>query len=123
MNAPLFNKLGALIGPFGIRNRYMAEPKPQSKETSPGTNSRTLLDSAIRTLEAEAGGVAALTAAIRNGLGAPFVAAIELIRSVRGRVIVTGMGKSGHVQPQDRRDVVVDRHARVLRASGRGRTW
>ena len=97
MNAPLFNKLGALIGPFGIRNRYMAEPKPQSKETSSGTNSRTLLDSAIRTLEAEAGGVAALTAAIRNGLGAPFVAAVELIRGVRGRVIVTGMGKSGHV--------------------------
>ncbi|MEW6451011.1 MAG: KpsF/GutQ family sugar-phosphate isomerase [Pseudomonadota bacterium] len=56
-----------------------------------------LVDSAVRTLEAEAGGIAALTAAIRNGLGAPFVAAVDLIRGVRGRVIVTGMGKSGHV--------------------------
>ena len=38
-----------------------------------------------------------LIAALRNGLGASFVAAIDLIRSVEGRVIVTGMGKSGHV--------------------------
>src|SRR6476620_5233847 len=75
----------------------MCKPKPQDKEVLSGTNCRALLDSAIRTLEAEAGGVAALTAAIRNGLGAPFVAAVELIRGVRGRVIVTGMGKSGHV--------------------------
>jgi arabinose-5-phosphate isomerase len=34
---------------------------------------------------------------LRNGLSASFVAAIEMIRSVEGRVIVTGMGKSGHV--------------------------
>lgn len=63
------------------------------------SNERLLgfIDSAVRTLEAEAGGIAALTAAIRNGLGAPFVAAVDLIRGVRGRVIVTGMGKSGHV--------------------------
>ncbi len=63
------------------------------------SNERLLgfIDSAVRTLEAEAGGIAALTAAIRNGLGAPFVAAVNLIRNVRGRVIVTGMGKSGHV--------------------------
>lgn len=73
----------------------MSKPNPRDKSADKST--RTLLDSAIRTLEAEAGGVAALTAAIRNGLGAPFVAAIELIRGVRGRVIVTGMGKSGHV--------------------------
>jgi arabinose-5-phosphate isomerase len=32
-----------------------------------------------------------------NGLGAPFAAAVDAIRSARGRVIVTGMGKSGHV--------------------------
>jgi arabinose-5-phosphate isomerase len=32
-----------------------------------------------------------------NGLGAPFVAAVDTIRAARGRVIVTGMGKSGHV--------------------------
>jgi arabinose-5-phosphate isomerase len=53
--------------------------------------------SALRTLDTEAEGVAALAAAMSDGLGAPFVAAIETIRAARGRVIVTGMGKSGHV--------------------------
>ena len=32
-----------------------------------------------------------------DALGASFVAAVEKIRSARGRVIVTGMGKSGHI--------------------------
>ena len=73
----------------------MTQPDRQDQTTF--KSSKSLLDSAIRTLETEVSGVAALTAAIRNGLGAPFVAAIELIRGVRGRVIVTGMGKSGHV--------------------------
>jgi arabinose-5-phosphate isomerase len=55
------------------------------------------VSSAIRTLEAEGDGVAALATALRNGLGAGFVAAVEAIRAVDGRVIVTGIGKSGHV--------------------------
>ena len=53
--------------------------------------------SALRTLEAEAGGVTALATAIRGPLGKAFIAAIELIKNCRGRVIVTGMGKSGHI--------------------------
>ncbi len=53
--------------------------------------------SALRTLEAEGGGIDALRAALRNGLSEGFVAAVELISKVEGRVIVTGMGKSGHV--------------------------
>jgi arabinose-5-phosphate isomerase len=53
--------------------------------------------SALRTLDTEREGVAALAAAMCDGLGAPFVAAVETIRNARGRVIVTGMGKSGHV--------------------------
>jgi arabinose-5-phosphate isomerase len=55
------------------------------------------LISALRTLETESGGLAALAAAMADGLGAPFVAAVETIRAARGRVIVTGIGKSGHV--------------------------
>jgi len=58
---------------------------------------RDLIASAIRTLEAEAGGINALAAAIHDGLGEGFTAAIDLIRGASGRVIVTGMGKSGHV--------------------------
>ena len=53
--------------------------------------------SALRTLETEREGVAALAAAMTDGLGPRFVAAVDTIRAARGRVIVTGMGKSGHV--------------------------
>jgi arabinose-5-phosphate isomerase len=53
--------------------------------------------SALRTLATESGGLTALTAAMSDGLGAPFAAAVEIIREAKGRVIVTGMGKSGHV--------------------------
>jgi arabinose-5-phosphate isomerase len=35
--------------------------------------------------------------AIGNGLGEPFAAAVERIAAAKGRVIVSGMGKSGHV--------------------------
>jgi arabinose-5-phosphate isomerase len=56
-----------------------------------------LIACGLRTLEAEADGLTALGAAMRDGLGAAFVAAAALIKAARGRVIVTGMGKSGHV--------------------------
>src|SRR5665647_41264 len=61
------------------------------------TKADAAIDSALRTLDAERGGIDALIAALRDGLGASFAAAVELIRGAQGRVIVTGMGKSGHV--------------------------
>jgi arabinose-5-phosphate isomerase len=51
----------------------------------------------LRTLEAEAGGLAALSAAIADGLGGGFVAAVAMVKAARGRVVVTGMGKPGHI--------------------------
>lgn len=68
------------------------KPADMSRERA-----QAAIDSALRTLEAEGSGIEALTAALRDGLGAPFAQAIELIRAAQGRVIVTGMGKSGHV--------------------------
>jgi arabinose-5-phosphate isomerase len=53
--------------------------------------------SALRTLETEAGGIAALSEALGNGLGETFAAVVDLIRDAKGRVILTGLGKSGHV--------------------------
>src|SRR5580658_10001808 len=53
--------------------------------------------SALRSIETENEGLAALATAIGDGLGASFVSAVETIRDARGRLIVTGMGKSGHV--------------------------
>jgi arabinose-5-phosphate isomerase len=58
---------------------------------------QAVIDSALRTLDAEGSGVDALAGALRDRLGPEFVAAVELIRAAQGRVIVTGMGKSGHV--------------------------
>src|ERR1700721_2873602 len=55
------------------------------------------VQSALRTLEAEGSGIAAIEAALRSDLGEAFARAADLIRSAKGRVIVTGLGKSGHV--------------------------
>src|ERR1700689_2530013 len=66
-----------------------------AKTPEPAANSH--IASALRTLDTEAEGVAALVAAMSDGLGGPFVAAVETIRAARGGVIVTGLGKSGHV--------------------------
>ncbi len=51
------------------------------------------IDSGRRVLETEAAALSALAA----GLGDSFDQAIEVISAAEGRVIVTGMGKSGHV--------------------------
>src|SRR5256885_2690957 len=56
-----------------------------------------LIESALRTLDTEAGGIAALIAAIRSGLGTSLVAPVDLVSKSKGRRIVPGMGKSGHV--------------------------
>ncbi len=55
------------------------------------------LASALRTLDLERAGLTALHDALADGLGTLFADAVRLIREARGRVIVTGMGKSGHV--------------------------
>jgi arabinose-5-phosphate isomerase len=53
--------------------------------------------SALRTVATEQAGVAALAEALNDGLSEAFGRAIELVSAIRGRVIVTGVGKSGHI--------------------------
>jgi arabinose-5-phosphate isomerase len=72
----------------------MSKPKPVYNDSD---RAQAVIESALRTLDAEGGGVEALAIALRDGLGEAFAAAIELFRAAQGRVIVTGMGKSGHV--------------------------
>ncbi len=57
------------------------------------------IEAALRTIAAESEGLAALASALadRAGLGARFSEAVRAIAAARGRVILTGMGKSGHV--------------------------
>jgi len=59
----------------------------------PGVDPARVLALARQVLTTEAGAINALSAR----LGAPFVAAVELILRCRGRVVVSGVGKSGHV--------------------------
>jgi arabinose-5-phosphate isomerase len=53
--------------------------------------------SALRTVATERAGLDTLHEALANGMGEPFAAAVSMIRAAGGRVIVSGMGKSGHV--------------------------
>jgi arabinose-5-phosphate isomerase len=74
-------------------------PKSMLRSEDPPTSDpdEALIACALRTLEAETGGLAALSAAIRSGLGQAFISAVAMIKAARGRVIVSGMGKSGHI--------------------------
>ena len=53
--------------------------------------------SATRTLQLETQGLSALQAALTGELIDNFAEAVQILRNCRGRVIVTGMGKSGHI--------------------------
>lgn len=55
------------------------------------------VDTARRVISTEAQGLAALETALDNGLAQPFQDAVRLILQATGRVVVSGMGKSGHV--------------------------
>ncbi|RUM23669.1 KpsF/GutQ family sugar-phosphate isomerase [Rhizobium vallis] len=57
----------------------------------------SVLESAKRTIETEKRGLEALERAFDNGLAGPFTRAVEVIGDISGRVIVTGVGKSGHI--------------------------
>lgn len=51
----------------------------------------------LRTLAIEAAGLGQLQEAMAGPLGAAFVRAVDAMHGATGRVVVTGMGKSGHV--------------------------
>ncbi|SER42682.1 arabinose-5-phosphate isomerase [Faunimonas pinastri] len=55
------------------------------------------VQSALRTLGTEIDALNALNRALGNGLSEPFKEACATIRKAEGRVVVTGMGKSGHI--------------------------
>src|SRR5665213_907155 len=62
------------------------QPDPQIAESA-------TVAAARRVLRTEIDGLNALIGSLNGG----FDAALELIAAVRGRVIVSGMGKSGHI--------------------------
>jgi arabinose-5-phosphate isomerase len=75
----------------------MANPKPLMADSSGTDGANAAVASALRTLDAGGSGIAAIAAALAGPLGPAFTTAVDLIREAKGRVIVTGLGKSGHV--------------------------
>jgi arabinose-5-phosphate isomerase len=55
------------------------------------------VESALRTLATGQEGLNALAESLQNGLATPFRKAVDTISAIRGQVIVTGVGKSGHI--------------------------
>lgn len=53
--------------------------------------------SAVRTVETERAGLEALSSALTGPMHDAFCEAVRTIAEVKGRVIVTGIGKSGHI--------------------------
>jgi len=75
----------------------MANSKPLIAESSGTVSANAAVQSALRTLDAEGSGITAISAALQSDLGGSFASAADLIRNAKGRLIVTGLGKSGHI--------------------------
>ncbi|TWF55093.1 KpsF/GutQ family sugar-phosphate isomerase [Neorhizobium alkalisoli] len=56
-----------------------------------------VVHSALRTISFGKQGLDALETALQNGLGETFRDVTEMIGNITGRVVVTGIGKSGHI--------------------------
>ncbi len=52
---------------------------------------------ALNSLELAGKGLEAVLVALTNGMGGPFMQALTLIERCKGRLIVVGVGKSGHI--------------------------
>ena len=82
---------------------------------------RAWLDLALarKVLQTEAAAILALMPRLDGRVSR----AVDLLHDCKGRVILTGMGKSGHHLPENRRDICQHRHAGVLPAPCRSHPW
>ena len=101
VNGPLFHSPSRFSAFWHARNAETAGKRemagPSSRKVESPESAVSLVQSALRTLKTETEGLEALSAALKSGLGDAFITAVGEIRAAKGRVIVTGMGKSGHV--------------------------
>lgn len=67
------------------------------KSAAIGAEVEPSIASALRTIRVERNGLDALSAAFSGALGVGFAATIGRIQTCSGRVVITGMGKSGHI--------------------------
>ena len=74
-----------------------AKPSAATRAKPARKSASSAVQSAVRTLKLEGDGLAQLVAGLQGPLAQPFASAVKHLHSVSGRVIVTGIGKSGHV--------------------------
>lgn len=67
------------------------------KQMDSTAQTQQAIASALRTIQCEIDGLSELRSLLSNGLGATFSEAISLIQNASGRVIISGIGKSGHI--------------------------
>jgi arabinose-5-phosphate isomerase len=75
----------------------MSSSNPLMAKSSGAEGANAAVRSALRTLEVGGSGIAAIATALHGELGSAFAQAVDFIRNAKGRIIVTGLGKSGHV--------------------------
>lgn len=68
-----------------------------TKDEMTASYARQVNASARRTLMSEQAGISLLAESFENGLGIEFPKATQLMQQATGRIIVTGVGKSGHI--------------------------
>ncbi|MBU1210832.1 MAG: KpsF/GutQ family sugar-phosphate isomerase [Alphaproteobacteria bacterium] len=88
-------------GKAAVKTGAVAAKAVRGKPAKAGGKKKLLknasIEAAQRTLKLESAGLSELHEALADGLGSPFALAIETIAKARGRVIVSGIGKSGHI--------------------------
>ena len=76
------------------------------------------ITSANSTIAYELEGLQILKEALNGSLKEPFLNAVDTISSASGRLIVTGMGKSGHIARKLAATLALHWHTCILRSSG-----
>jgi len=85
-----------LLGHF-VYTFPMTFPNPKNRTGPASGRAQRAIELARTTLQIEADALLALKARLPDGGGTPFARAVKLLLSGRGRVVVSGIGKSGHV--------------------------
>ncbi len=91
MDAGAMGRVSYGTAPGGSQQTGVQRVDPQQAE--PSIDSASVEAAARDTLRCEIEGLQAL----QSEIGEAFVAAVRLFLGVKGRVVVTGMGKSGHI--------------------------
>lgn len=89
--------LAIFVYTFGMSTLHATPSVPPNAPANSEVDAHRVLQLASSTLQIEADAIRALQARLANGDGADFATAASLLLQCRGRVVVSGIGKSGHI--------------------------